>query len=129
MAARGRRDRTLGWTLVDCGFGNDATRALWERLFDGLREPPRRVIVTHHHPDHVGQAAWLLGRSGAELWMPQAEFLAAHVLHEGLAGYAFDNVLALFRKNGLDGDASRRSTARGIATAEAFPSRPRRIGG
>ena len=54
------------WTLVDCGLGNDATRAIWEQVLASLREPLRRVIVTHHHPDHVGQAAWLTSRPGID---------------------------------------------------------------
>jgi glyoxylase-like metal-dependent hydrolase (beta-lactamase superfamily II) len=114
------------WTLVDCGLGNEATRALWEQLFAArVREPLRRVIVTHHHPDHVGQAAWLLGRSRAELWMPQAEFLAAHALREGLAGYAFDNVLAMFRRNGLDSERLARIEGRGMAYRKSVPELPK----
>ena len=53
-----------GWTIVDCGIANDATRASWERIFEhelqGL--PVLRVIVTHMHPDHIGLAHWLCER-------------------------------------------------------------------
>lgn len=64
-----------GWTLVDTGMGIDAVREAWEGLMDELR-PERiiRIIVTHHHPDHFGQAAWLARRCGAEVWMTDAEF-------------------------------------------------------
>lgn len=50
-----------GWTVVDCGIANDATRAAWETIFaDGLHgRPIVRVIATHCHPDHVGLADWL----------------------------------------------------------------------
>jgi glyoxylase-like metal-dependent hydrolase (beta-lactamase superfamily II) len=117
------------WTLVDCGLGNDATRAIWERILaaqlGSAREPLRRIIVTHHHPDHVGQAAWLMARSGAELWMPQAEFLTAHLLREGLAGYAFDNLLAMFRANGLDGERLGKIEARGMAYRRSVPELPK----
>ncbi len=113
------------WTLVDCGLGNDATRAIWEKILGTLSGPLRRIIVTHHHPDHVGQDAWLLGRSGAELWMPQAEFLTAHVLHEGLAGYAFEHVLAMFRANGLDGERLAKIEGRGMAYRRSVPELPK----
>jgi glyoxylase-like metal-dependent hydrolase (beta-lactamase superfamily II) len=119
-----RNENEGGWTQVDCGLGNDATRAIWERILDEVREPLRRIVVTHHHPDHVGQAAWLLARSGAELWMPQAEFLTAHVLHEGLAGYAFDKVLAMFRANGLGGDRLAGIEGRGMAYRRGVPELP-----
>jgi glyoxylase-like metal-dependent hydrolase (beta-lactamase superfamily II) len=53
-----------GWTVVDCGVDNAATRALWEEVFthelQGL--PVLRVVVTHMHPDHIGLAHWLCER-------------------------------------------------------------------
>ena len=67
-------DGREGWTLVDCGIANDATRAAWEQVFanelDGL--PVLRVIVTHMHPDHIGLAHWLTERwSGPVAEPPQ----------------------------------------------------------
>src|SRR5512135_3243506 len=60
-----------GFALVDCGFGIDATRALWERHFaTTLRDRPiLRILATHCHPDHVGNAAWLATRFGAPVAM------------------------------------------------------------
>ena len=64
------QDGAQGWTLVDCGINNDATRDAWERIFanelGGL--PVLRVIVTHMHPDHMGLAHWLTERWGVRLW-------------------------------------------------------------
>jgi len=31
--------------------------------------PLNRIIVTHHHPDHLGLAGWLQDRCGAPLWI------------------------------------------------------------
>ena len=89
-----------GWAVVDTGIGNADTRALWERILEGKRVG--RVIVTHYHPDHAGNAAWLCQRFGAELWMTQGEYLTAHAVRTGTAGYTADAVLAVFRRNGLD---------------------------
>ena len=47
-----------GTTIVDCGIANDETRALWERIFGSIGTV-KRVILTHYHPDHAGNAAWL----------------------------------------------------------------------
>jgi len=99
-------DGNAGWTFIDCGIGDDATRALWERIFAGriAGRPIRRLVVTHHHPDHAGLASWLTERTGAEFWMPQAEYFAAHAMREGSAGFGFDNVVAMFVRNGLSGE-------------------------
>jgi glyoxylase-like metal-dependent hydrolase (beta-lactamase superfamily II) len=89
-----------GWTVVDTGIGNARTRALWDEVLRGKQV--RRVIVTHYHPDHAGNAAWLCQRFGAELWMTQGEYLTAHAVRSGGAGYTADAVLGVFRRNGLD---------------------------
>jgi glyoxylase-like metal-dependent hydrolase (beta-lactamase superfamily II) len=89
-----------GWTVVDTGIGNAQTRGLWEKILEGKKVA--RVIVTHYHPDHAGNAAWLCERFGAELWMTQGEYLTAHAVRTSTAGYTADAVLAVFRRNGLD---------------------------
>src|SRR5260370_12707458 len=45
-----------GWTHVDCGYGDLATRTLWEAHFAATLpgRPPSRVIAPHCHPHHVG---------------------------------------------------------------------------
>lgn len=93
-----------GWTLVDCGYTSDATRELWEQVVERHLEgrPVTRVIATHFHPDHVGMAWWLTRRFAAPLWMTRAEFLTAHLVREGTAGYGREPLLALFRRHGLD---------------------------
>ena len=92
-----------GWTIVDSGLGNSATRALWERVIEGALagRPVHRVIVTHYHPDHVGNAAWLCTRFGAPMWMTRAEFLTAHAVLHGAASFSAAASAALYRANGL----------------------------
>ena len=120
------------WTLVDCGIGDDVTRGLWERIFGELiaGRPVTRLVVTHHHPDHAGLASWLIERTGAELWMSQAEYFAAHAMRDGSSGFAFDRVVAMFERNGLAGERlelmqQRRSNYRN--RVPAFPSDYRRL--
>jgi len=89
-----------GWTIIDTGIGNAETRTLWEKILGS--KTVKRVIVTHYHPDHAGNAAWLCQRYGVELWMTQGEYLTAHAVRTSSAGYTTDAVLSVFRKNGLD---------------------------
>ena len=93
-----------GWTIVDTGIGNAPTRELWDRIFSGLGRDAgvKSVLLTHYHPDHAGNAAWLCERFGVDLWMTQGEYLTAHAVRDSAAGYTGDAVLEVFRKNGLD---------------------------
>jgi glyoxylase-like metal-dependent hydrolase (beta-lactamase superfamily II) len=79
-----------GWTIVDCGIANDATRDAWEQVFAtqlrGL--PVLRVIVTHMHPDHVGLAQWLCARWHAPLWISMTDYLTAQWLSHQEGGAA-----------------------------------------
>ena len=92
------------WTLIDTGLGNEATRDHWAQIFRSTLsgKPVRRVLVTHYHPDHAGNAAWLCERTGATLWMTRAEFLTVHAARNSSAGYTTEAQIALFRANGLD---------------------------
>jgi glyoxylase-like metal-dependent hydrolase (beta-lactamase superfamily II) len=92
-----------GWTVVDCGVANDATRAAWEQLFStALRGLPiLRVIVTHCHPDHVGLADWLCSRWQAPLWMTTGEFGFARMMAAALPGVDGTAMLPHFRRHGL----------------------------
>jgi glyoxylase-like metal-dependent hydrolase (beta-lactamase superfamily II) len=112
------------WTIVDTGIGNDETRALWEKLL-APPKPVARVILTHYHPDHAGNAQWLCSRYGAELWMTQGEYLTAHAVHDGTAGYTTEAVLDVFRRNGLDKERFGRMSGRGNRYAQLVPGFPR----
>ena len=90
-----------GWTIVDTGIGNAQTRELWEKLLARFT-PIKRVILTHYHPDHAGNAEWLCKRFGVELWTTQGEYLTAHAVAASAAGYTTDAVLSVFRRNGLE---------------------------
>jgi glyoxylase-like metal-dependent hydrolase (beta-lactamase superfamily II) len=111
-----------GWTIVDTGIGNAETRSLWEKILE--KKQVKRVIVTHYHPDHAGNAAWLCKRFGAELWMTQGEYLTAHAVRTAGAGYTADAVLEVFRKNGLDEERAARMRGPRNRYAELVPEFP-----
>jgi glyoxylase-like metal-dependent hydrolase (beta-lactamase superfamily II) len=70
-----------GWTMVDTGFASRRTRAILDRLRAGPLggAPIVRVLVTHHHPDHVGLAG-MLQAGGAELIATRTAWLMARML-------------------------------------------------
>jgi glyoxylase-like metal-dependent hydrolase (beta-lactamase superfamily II) len=118
-----------GVTVVDTGIGNDETRALWQKVLTGR---VGRVILTHYHPDHAGNADWLCRRDGAQMWTTQGEYLTAHAVRSSSAGYTADAVLSVFRANGLDaerltGMAAMRGNNRYAQLVPEFPHVYRRI--
>jgi glyoxylase-like metal-dependent hydrolase (beta-lactamase superfamily II) len=69
------------WTLIDTGLDWAKGRAAWEVLLAGplVAKPVGRVILTHHHPDHIGLAGWFAGR-GAEIWATRIAWLFGRML-------------------------------------------------
>jgi len=92
------------WTLVDCGLGNDTTRAAWEQILarDLGGRPIGRVIVTHYHPDHMGLAGWFASRLNLVPWMTKGEFLTAHAACHAVGGTGVKRVREFFSRHGLD---------------------------
>jgi glyoxylase-like metal-dependent hydrolase (beta-lactamase superfamily II) len=115
-----------GWMIIDTGLGNGPTRALWEKVFAGTiaGRPVKRVLVTHYHPDHAGNAAWLCQRTGAELWMTRGEYLTVHAARHGAAGYSPEAQKELFRSNGLDQTQADALLARGGLYKSLVPDFP-----
>lgn len=60
------------FVLVDCGMHQPGSLAQLEQAMGqaGLRlQDAERLIITHAHIDHWGQAATVLDRAGCEMWM------------------------------------------------------------
>ncbi len=115
-----------GFALVDCGYGDGPTRALWEQHFATLlaARPLARIVATHCHPDHVGNAAWLSARTGAPVAMTHAEFLTAHALAGQHGGYGAAPTIALFRKHGMAPEHIAAFDARGNPYRRGVPELP-----
>lgn len=72
-----------GWTVVDTGMSSRKTRDIWGTLMAGPLggKPVRRVVVTHHHPDHVGNAGWFQTEHTAQLLTSRTAWLLARMLY------------------------------------------------
>ena len=120
-----------GWTLVDCGLDDPATRAIWETVFatelQGL--PLRRVLCTHMHPDHIGLAHWLTERFGCRLWISGNDWAAArNVIAQPTDAHGGDDAAAFFARHGLtDPQALATIRGRGNHFATMVPAVPPRF--
>ena len=97
-------DDGAGWTVIDPGYNTRRTRETWQTLLAGPLggRPVRRVLVTHHHPDHIGLAGWFQAEHGAELWTSRTAWLFARMLVLDVQESVAPETLAFWRDAGMD---------------------------
>ena len=120
-----------GWAAVDTGLGTAATRTLWEAHFSGTMRgrPLRRIVVTHYHPDHIGNAQWLAERFAGPDGplvpeMSLAELLTAHGVAEGSGPFSRALLAQFFRAHGLGEEQIDVTANRGNTYSGGVPTRP-----
>jgi glyoxylase-like metal-dependent hydrolase (beta-lactamase superfamily II) len=95
-------------TLVDCALDTPEAREALEAALHELElgwTDIKRIIVTHHHPDHYGLASWIQSQSnceilmlelditrGANYWNDWENWLEGHVRHFALHGLPADEL-------------------------------------
>jgi glyoxylase-like metal-dependent hydrolase (beta-lactamase superfamily II) len=124
-----------GWTLVDTGMDVAPAREAWEgplAAYLGGR-PLRRIICTHHHPDHAGLAAWLAARHGAPVFMTAREFeLLAMFRRDDRAAERGERYVAAFARDGLEAGPRERRMLSGegySSVVSGVPTDVRRLAG
>ncbi len=115
-----------GWTLVDCGLGNAHSQDQWRGLFAGALagRPVKRILVTHHHPDHFGLGGWLVAETGAPLAIAAKEIALARWLMAQDHASVSAAVERWYRANGIAAEQAKRASSRGndyISRMQALP--------
>lgn len=97
-------DEGDSWTIVDTGVHSRRSVALWDSVLAGPLQgkPVSRVILTHHHPDHIGMAGWLMARFGAELVTTRTAWLLSRMLILDEEERPSEQALAYWRSAGMD---------------------------
>jgi glyoxylase-like metal-dependent hydrolase (beta-lactamase superfamily II) len=89
------------WALVDTGMNTDDSKRALEGILHSLGVAPRSVrklICTHHHPDHFGASAFVKELTGAEVCLHRLEWDRA--LSFAPANRS-EEAAAFFRANGI----------------------------
>ncbi|WP_416896812.1 MAG: MBL fold metallo-hydrolase [Minwuia sp.] len=92
-----------GWTIVDTGLRSKKIMAWWEEIFASklmAGRPVKRVICTHFHTDHLGQAGWLTERWGCLLWMSLGEWAFGRTMALDVTERVPDDVVDHYRRIG-----------------------------
>jgi glyoxylase-like metal-dependent hydrolase (beta-lactamase superfamily II) len=94
-----------GWTLVDAGMGTPEARTAFTA---GLAKAGldlsqlRSIVLTHHHPDHVGLSGELQEQSKVPVYMHEIDERSLRSLREGDMHKRFISVSQFFRQHGLE---------------------------
>lgn len=97
-------DEGDSWTIIDTGFASNKSKAIWAEIMAGplAGKPVSRVVVTHHHPDHIGLAGWFQTAHGAELVTTRTAWLTARMLTLDVQDVPNAETLAFYRAAGMD---------------------------
>jgi glyoxylase-like metal-dependent hydrolase (beta-lactamase superfamily II) len=109
--------------IVDCGYGLGETRDHWRTIL--AEHPPARVLVTHFHPDHIGNAGWLSETYGIPVATTEAEWLWAHYARYVDPQTEIDSRIAFYRAHGLDAARLDQLRHRGNWYPQGVPTLPR----
>lgn len=115
-----------GWTLIDTGVDNPATRAVWQAVLAGplAGRPVARILITHFHPDHFGAAAWLAGQTGAPVLMSRTEWVTGRMLALDASEETLAVIEAHYRKAAMPEEVIAAQRARGHGYRRSVPATP-----
>ncbi|MEO0992605.1 MAG: MBL fold metallo-hydrolase [Pseudomonadota bacterium] len=98
-------DGADGWTLIDTGLDWPSGREAWAALHAGPLggRPVHRVILTHHHPDHIGLAGQRVDE-GAALYATRIAWLTGRMLQLDRQETATPEQIAFRQSAGVKGE-------------------------
>jgi glyoxylase-like metal-dependent hydrolase (beta-lactamase superfamily II) len=120
-----------GWTMIDCGYGEprliEQIEDSWGSVLGG--RPITRLLVTHFHPDHAGNAAFICKRWSLKPHMTQGEWFAANLAWLDRESDAISDRGAFYRRHGLPAADVRQFLAEAVPYKDgvSLPSEYRRI--
>ncbi len=92
------------WAIVDTGMGTPDARAAFA---NGLQRAGlsidrlQAIVLTHHHPDHIGLSGELHEQSGAKVYMHPVDEASVQLIWAGTMPERFGYVSGFFTKHGL----------------------------
>jgi glyoxylase-like metal-dependent hydrolase (beta-lactamase superfamily II) len=93
-----------GWTVVDTGLMRKDVQQHWSTIFEKYLDghPVTRVIATHLHTDHTGNAGWICALWDCELWMSRSDFYMCKVMAADGPSDVPDDAIKFYKRAGFD---------------------------
>ena len=93
-----------GWVIVDAGISSEQARQAWEGYFSGPLKDFHitKILVTHHHPDHIGLAGWLCQRFHAPLLTSLSSYMTCRVISLDPRSFSSPQNMHFYRSHGMD---------------------------
>jgi glyoxylase-like metal-dependent hydrolase (beta-lactamase superfamily II) len=115
------------WTIVDTGIHDMVSIKLWQQHFVSTLagKPISRVIATHYHPDHSGNAGWLSRHWNAHLFASRSEWLTARMWEKETPSESDQVFAAYYFSAGLDEETVKAMSLRCGKYAELVSTIPR----
>jgi glyoxylase-like metal-dependent hydrolase (beta-lactamase superfamily II) len=93
-----------GWALIDAGIGTPEARTALATALQKANlhiEDLRTLVLTHHHPDHVGLSGELQEQSGAKVYMHPLDQETVQIHWSNSMANRFSNVSSFLTRHGL----------------------------
>ena len=70
-------------TVIDTGLNVTDCRAAWLEILKNNfnNKPVKKVVITHHHPDHIGLLGWFCENFEVEVFASRTSWLLARMLY------------------------------------------------
>ena len=64
-----------GLVLIDTGINNEETKRRWDSILKNLptKHEISKIIISHHHPDHIGLSKYLSEKLKVDVYAPKKE--------------------------------------------------------
>lgn len=70
-------------TIVDTGLNADECKSAWQDILRNnfSTKPVKNIIITHHHPDHIGLLGWFCENYNVEVFASRTSWLLGRMLY------------------------------------------------
>ncbi|MWV46798.1 MBL fold metallo-hydrolase [Paenibacillus sp. HJL G12] len=92
-----------GLTIIDPGPHTPENEEEWNRAFAEIGRTisdVKHIVLTHHHPDHLGCSGWIQQQSGCKVWMSERSYQETRLMW-GPDSTMNSDLPELFRSHGM----------------------------